>query len=161
MAHRLRRGSFGTFLLTKNGACGKLSSLGKLAIPQAPKSANRETNVMKTLVSKFTFAVPEGHPQQGEKIEKAFDYQQVDSEAEALSKIAEKKWNIVDMVNDVLKANARSNAYQAALLPYRPSDVTPDAIKERMIRDYIRLGIPEDTARKQVEALLAAGANAQ
>jgi hypothetical protein len=27
-----------------------------------------------------------------------------------------------------------------------------------MIRDYIRLGIPEDTARKQVEALLAASA---
>jgi hypothetical protein len=42
------------------------------------------------------------------------------------------------------------------LLPYRPSEVTPDEIKERMIRDYIRLGIPEDTARKQVEALLSA-----
>jgi hypothetical protein len=30
-----------------------------------------------------------------------------------------------------------------------------------MIRDYIRLGISEDTARKQVEALLAAGAAAK
>lgn len=111
---------------------------------------------METKVGKFTFAIPEGHPQAGEKIEKAFDYSQVTSESEAQAVIAEKKWSIVGMVNDVLKANARSNAYQAALLPYRPSEVSPEDIKERMIRDYIRLGIPEDTARKQVEALLAA-----
>jgi hypothetical protein len=113
---------------------------------------------VKTLVGKFTFAIPEGHPQAGEKIEKAFDYSQVENDTEATSVIAEKKWNVVSMVNDVLKANARSNAYQAALLPYRPSEVSPEDIKERMIRDYIRLGIPEDTARKQVEALLAASA---
>lgn len=111
---------------------------------------------MKTLVAKFTFAVPEGHPQAGEKIEKAFEYPQADNQAEAEKVLADKKWDIVDMVNDTLKANARSNAYQAALLPYRPSEVSPEDIKERMIRDYIRLGIPEDTARKQVEALLAA-----
>lgn len=59
------------------------------------------------------------------------------------------------MVNDNLKANARSNAYQAALLPYRPSEVSPAEIQERMVRDYIRLGIPEDVARAQVSGLLA------
>lgn len=115
---------------------------------------------METKVGKFTFAIPEGHAQAGEKVEKTFDYQQVTSETEAQAVITEKKWSIVGMVNDNLKANARSNAYQAALLPYRPSEVSPEDIKERMIRDYIRLGIPEDTARKQVEALLAASANA-
>lgn len=114
---------------------------------------------METKVGKFTFAIPDGHPQAGEKIEKTFDYQQVNSDDEAQKVIADKKWSIVGMVNDNLKANARSNAYQAALLPYRPSEVSPEDIKERMIRDYIRLGIPEDTARKQVEALLAASAN--
>lgn len=113
---------------------------------------------MKSLVGKFTFAIPEGHPQAGEKVEKTFDYQQVESETEAQTVIADKKWNVIAMVNDNLKANARSNAYQAALLPYRPSEVSPEDIKERMIRDYIRLGIPEDTARKQVEALLSATA---
>ena len=115
---------------------------------------------METKVGKFTFAIPDGHPQAGEKIEKTFDYQQVSTQDEAEKVIADKKWSIVGMVNDNLKANARSNAYQAALLPYRPSEVSPEDIKERMIRDYIRLGIPEDTARKQVEALLAASANA-
>ena len=72
--------------------------------------------------------------------------------------MTEKKWNLVSLVNDNLKANARSNAYQAALLPYRPSEVSPDEIKERMVRDFIRLGVSEDTARKQVESLLAASA---
>ena len=111
---------------------------------------------MQTKTGKFSFAIPEGHPQAGEKIEKTFDYNVCDNESEASAVIAEKKWSIVGMVNDNLKANARSNAYQAALLPYRPSEVSPEDIKERMVRDYIRLGVAEDIARKQVEALLAA-----
>lgn len=116
---------------------------------------------METKVGKFTFAIPDGHAQAGEKIEKTFDYKVCNTESEANEVITEKKWSVMALVNDNLKANARSNAYQAALLPYRPSEVTPDEIKERMIRDYIRLGIAEDTARKQVEALLAASAPSQ
>jgi hypothetical protein len=111
---------------------------------------------METKVGKFTFAIPEGHPQAGEKVEKTFDFRVCNTVAEAESVIAEKKWNITAMVNDVLKANARSNQYQAALLPYRPSEVTQEEIVERMVRDYIRIGISEEVARKQVTALLAA-----
>jgi hypothetical protein len=114
-----------------------------------------------TKVGKFSFAVPDGHPQAGEKIEKTFDYTEVTTEAEALQVIADKKWSVMALVNDNLKANARSNAYQSALLPFRPSEVPPEEIKERMIRDYIRLGIPEDTARKQVEQLLAVAGQTQ
>lgn len=111
---------------------------------------------MENKVGKFTFSVPEGHPQAGEKLEKSFEYQVCNSEAEAQDVLTSKKWSLVGMVNDTLKANARSNAYQAALLPYRPSEVSQDDIKERMIRDYIRLGVSEDIARKTVEGLLAA-----
>jgi hypothetical protein len=111
---------------------------------------------MQTKIGKFTFAIPDGHSQAGEKVEKSFEFKVCDNESEATAVVTEKKWSVVGMVNDILKANARSNAYQAALLPYRPSEVSAEDIKERMIRDYIRLGIPEDTARKQVEALLAA-----
>lgn len=118
----------------------------------------QRVDTMKQGLGKFSFAIPEGHAQAGEKVEKPFNYQIVENDSEAQAVIAEKKWSVVNMVNDTLKANARSNAYQAALLPYRPSEVTPEEIKERMVRDYIRLGIPEDTARKQVEALLAASA---
>lgn len=114
---------------------------------------------MKTEIGKFSFAVPEGHAQAGEKIEKTFEFKQVETEPEANTVMTEKNINIVRMVNDVLKANARSNAYQAALLPYRPSEVSQDEIQERMVRDYIRLGVAEEVARKQVSALLAATQN--
>lgn len=113
---------------------------------------------MQTKVGKFSFSIPEGNSKAGEKIEKSFDFQLCDNETEAQVVVTDKKWSLVGMVNDILKANARSNAYQAALLPYRPSEVSAEDIKERMIRDYIRLGIPEDTARRQVDALLAASA---
>jgi hypothetical protein len=116
-------------------------------------------NAMQTKVGKFSFAVPEGHPEAGKKIEKSFEYQECENDTEAQTVITEKKWSIRGMVNDNLKANARSNAYQAALLPYRPSEVSPEDIKERMVRDYIRLGVAEEIARKQVEALLAATAS--
>lgn len=120
---------------------------------------------MKNQAGKFSFAIPGQNTDEsapdfrkdaGTKVEKAFDYPQVETEEEAQKVLTEKKWSLIGMVNDVLKANARSNAYQAALLPYRPSEVTPDEIKERMVRDYIRLGVSEDAARKQVEALLSA-----
>lgn len=114
---------------------------------------------MNTKTAKFTFKVPEGHPEAGKKIEKAFEYPETENEQEAAKVLADKKWSIKTMVDDTLKANARSNAYQAALLPYRPSEVAPEEIKERMVRDYIRLGIAEDVARKQVEATLAQMAN--
>jgi hypothetical protein len=122
---------------------------------------------MKQLAAKFSFKVPGepgepgAHAEAGKKVEKSFDYQECENEAEASKVMADKKWKLMDMVNEALKANARSNAYQSALLPYKPSEVSPEDIKERMIRDYIRLGIPEDTARKQVEALLAATSQAQ
>ncbi len=110
---------------------------------------------MKQGLGKFTFSVPDGHPQAGEKLEKPFNYDVCENDTEANKVIADKKWNIVSMVNDTLKANARSNAYQAALLPYRPSEVSAADIQERMVRDFIRLGVPEAAARAQVAALTA------
>ena len=115
--------------------------------------------------AKYTFAIPEKSDEKvlqadgvvvGQKIEKSFDYEVCDNEDEANKIIAEKKWSVVGMVNDSLKANARSNAYQTSLARYRPSEVPAEDVKERMIRDYVRLGVNEEIARKQVEALLAA-----
>jgi len=114
---------------------------------------------MKILVAKFSFKVPENSPvesERGKKIEKAFEYPETESDSEASQVMAEKKWSLKEMVDEALKANARSNAYQSALLPHKPSEVPQEDIKERMIRDYIRLGVPEDIARKQVDAVLAA-----
>lgn len=110
---------------------------------------------MRQLSGKFSFTVPEGHAEANNKIEKTFEYKQCDTLEEANQIITDKKWNIVELVNDNLKTNARSSAYQSATLVYRPSEVSPEDIKERMVRDFIRLGVSEETARAQVEALLA------
>lgn len=111
--------------------------------------------IMKTDTGKFSFAIPDGHAQAGEKVNKTFEFKICETEQEAQTVMTEKKWSLITMVNDNLKANARSNAYQAALLPYKPSEVSPEDIKERMIRDYIRMGVPESAARSQVDSLLA------
>lgn len=113
---------------------------------------------MKTVVGKFKFEVPTAeenpHPDAGKKIEKPFEYQECETDAEAEKVLKDKKLSIRDMVNDKLKTNARSSAYQAALLPYKPSDVPVEDIQERMVRDFIRLGIPEEIARKNVAAMM-------
>lgn len=110
---------------------------------------------MTTDAGKFSFKVPEGHPEQGKKIEKTFEYNVCDDDNDAQTVLTEKGWSLKDLVNDRLKSSARSNAYQAALMPYRPSEVSEEDIVERMVRDFIRIGVDEETARAQVSALRA------
>jgi hypothetical protein len=111
---------------------------------------------MKSLVGKFTFTVPEGHAQAGQTIEKPFEHAVVETADEAQAVLTEKKISVVELVNDWLKKNARSNAYQAATLVYRPSEVPVEDIYERMRRDAIRTGMSEEQANAFIESLKAA-----
>ena len=105
-------------------------------------------------VGKFSFKVPDGHPEQGTKIEKTFEYDVCANEDEAVAELESRpKLTLVSLVNDYLKTAARSNAYQAAVIPYRASDVSPETIQERMVKDMIRLGMTEEAARSQVNGL--------
>lgn len=108
--------------------------------------------------AELSFKVPEDstHADAGKKIVKSFDYKECESIAEAETVAAEKSWTLLDFVNDALKQNARANTYQNALAVYRPSEVPPDEIKARMVRDFIRLGLTEDVAKAQVDSILAA-----
>src|SRR6478609_6345355 len=123
---------------------------GLLTIMSVSTTGDR---AMKNEAAKFTITVPEGHPEAGKKVEKAFEYQVCETEQEAQDTLKKKStdaegkpldngWTLKDLVNDKIKSNARSNAYQNALLPYRPSEVSEDVIRERAIRDLIRLGMP-------------------
>jgi len=114
---------------------------------------------MQKKTGKFTFKVPDGHEQQGSTVEKEFPYDEVDNESEATDVLKIRKWNVVSMVNEKLKSSARSNSYQNALMPYRPSEVSQEDIRVRMIRDYIRMGIPEDVAIAQIDGVLKAQAS--
>lgn len=113
---------------------------------------------MKSLVGKFTFTVPaeSNHADAGKNIEKPFEYSQVENDTEANTVLSEKKLSLIELVNDYLKKNARSNAYQAATLVYRPSEVPVEDIYERMRRDAIRTGMSEEQANAFIESLKAA-----
>lgn len=114
---------------------------------------------MKQETRTFSYTIPENSPvedSRGKKEEKTFTFDVCETVEEAHKVLAAKNWNLVTLVNDNLKASARANAYQTALAPHRPSEVSQDDIRERMIRDMIRLGIAEDVARTQVAALLGA-----
>jgi hypothetical protein len=112
---------------------------------------------MQKLTAEFTYKIPANHPDAGKQIKSTFVHDKCETDAEALSVIQEKEWTVIEMVNEILKRNARSNATQNALLPYKVNEnVSPEDIKQRMIRDYIRLGKSEEVARKIVEATLAA-----
>lgn len=138
------------------------------------------------LTGGFGFKIPDGHPDQGQQVDKTFEYLECISDlvtfetdqeaAEALRKselklrnliavflshrsalttLVERDWNLTAIVNDKLKAGARSNAYQNALMPYRPSEVSQADIRARMIRDLIRSKVPEALAIKTIDAALA------
>jgi hypothetical protein len=112
---------------------------------------------MKTDTGKFKFTVPESSPvDAGKEMELPFTFDICENESEALTVASERKWSVLSIINDKLRTTAKSNAYQAQVVKYKPSEVSPEDIKERMIRDFLRLGISEDVARKQVDALLAA-----
>lgn len=112
----------------------------------------------KILTGAFTFKVPEGHPEQGNKIDKTFEFIECIDDVQAVATLKERKWQLREIVNDKLKASARSNSYQNALMPYRPSEVSQADIRARMIRDLVRSGVPETIAITTIDAALSAQA---
>ena len=113
---------------------------------------------MKDLTAKFTFKVPEDstHADAGKKLDKEFEYQECETVDEAKAVAEKKGWSLLEFVNDALKGNARGSAYQNALAVYKPSEVSPEEIKARMVRDFIRLGLSEEVAKTQVDSILSA-----
>ena len=111
----------------------------------------------------FSFRIPKTHASydpsavgdDANKVTKEFSYPVCKDEAEALQAMQAKEWDIVEMVNDTLKANARSSAYQTALAAYSESTVSPEKIRERMIKDFIRSGLSEEQATAVVDSALA------
>ncbi len=113
---------------------------------------------MQDKTGKYKFKVPEnsGHQDAGKQFEKEYDYQECETADEAAKIAEEKGWTLLEFVNDKLMNSARSSSYQNALAVYRPSEVSPEEIQARMVRDFIRLGLSEEVAKTQVASILAA-----
>ena len=120
---------------------------------------------MRNETGKFKFKVPadaidkssgETHQDAGKTLEnQPFDYEVCESVEEAQKVAEDRGWNLLTFVNDTLKTNARASAYQNQLALYKPSTVSAEDIKERMVRDFIRLGLSEEQARATVESSTA------
>lgn len=113
---------------------------------------------MQTLTGKFTFTVPATSPveaDRGKKLEKTFDYRKCDNESEAQTVASEKKWTFLEMVNESLKAGSKANAYQAALAPHKPNTISEEDAIEKLVNGFVRMGVPEATAREMVAATIA------
>jgi hypothetical protein len=119
---------------------------------------------MKHQAGKFKFSVPDDaktpdgqlHQDAGKELEKPFEYDSPETVDEANEILAKRKLNIVGLVSEKVKNLARSAAYQAATLVYKPSEVSAEDIQERAIRDLIRLGMSEEAARNMVVSATAA-----
>jgi len=115
----------------------------------------------------FTYKVPEKvRPGQedyiGKTLRQRFTFPQVSTEEQAKA-IAEHKtaegakgWDFVSFVNEALRSAARATAYQALAADFKEVKMTFEEAKERQINGLVRMGVPRDLARSQVESLLAA-----
>jgi len=110
---------------------------------------------VKTFKQEFTFTVPAEHPEAGTEITKSFEYFECETDEEIKEVMERKKLSLYKLVNDKLKSDARSNAYQTATLPYKTTELTKEEITEKMVRDYIRMGNSEEKARRRVAKMLA------
>lgn len=108
----------------------------------------------------FDYKVPADSPVESErgqdKKDNPFSFRQVKTIDEANEVIKVKDWDLVEMVNKILKANARSNAYQAALAPHKVDNVDPEKVFESTVRNMVRQGIPESMARELLKNTLTA-----
>lgn len=99
-------------------------------------------------------ARPDSPRKAGEKYQINFSFGQVENDEQAQAVCAAKDWSLVKFVNEALKYAARSAAYQRELALYRESEMTPEKARERLIRAFIKQGVPEDVATKMVDATL-------
>jgi hypothetical protein len=74
--------------------------------------------------------------------------------------MAARGWSLVSFVNDELESLARSASYQKELAPYLPlvTKRTDEEIRESLIKDFERRGVPRAMAINIVDSTLAAAA---
>lgn len=107
---------------------------------------------------KYKFKVPadSSHVDAGKQFERDYDYTATESADEA-EKVAEKEgWTLQGFVDTALQNRAKSNSYQNALAAYRPTEMSAEDLRASLIRNFIRAGLSEDVASKQVDSILSA-----
>jgi len=77
----------------------------------------------------------------GNQSEHEFTYTIVENDEQANKVLTDKEWNLVELVNRKLKADARAAVYQRELNRHKPItlNVPVEDVKERMAKDFMRI----------------------
>ena len=84
----------------------------------------------------------------------SFEYKVIENEAELRNEYSVAQ--LIDLANARGKSSANSAARQKAIAPYAQDPNSPAAIRERMVKDAMKLGKSKDDAEKFVDSLLNA-----
>ncbi len=101
--------------------------------------------------------VPDGPRNDGTKevdVEYSYEYDELETREELDKKFSES--DLIDLANARLKSTANSGARQKAIAPYAQDPNAPAAVKERMIKDAMKLGKTREVAEQFVDSLLGA-----
>ncbi len=83
-----------------------------------------------------------------------YDYDVIETPEELNKEFSEK--DLIGLANARLKSTANSGARQKAIAPYAQDPNAPGAVKERMIKDAMKLGKTREVAEQFVDSLLGA-----
>lgn len=83
----------------------------------------------------------------------SFDYTELETAAELNAEFSEK--DLIGLGNARIKSSANSTARQKAISPFAQDPNSTPAIRERMVKDAMKLGKDKASAEAFVDSLLA------
>ena len=84
-----------------------------------------------------------------------FSYRQFDSLSEAQSSTDWTEKHLLEVINSYEKSSARATEYQRVTAPDRPDTSTPEYKRSALIKNLVSMGVPEDVATQQIDAMLS------
>ena len=84
----------------------------------------------------------------------SYEYNILENDTELRNEFSPK--DLLDLANARLKSTANSGARQKAISPYAQDPNAPAAIRERMVKDAMKLGKTKEAAEAFVDSLLSA-----
>ena len=87
-------------------------------------------------------------------VDYSYSFDEIETAEELSKKFSES--DLIELANARVKSTANSGARQKAIAPYAQDPNAPEAVKERMIKEAMKLGKTREVAEQFVDSLLGA-----
>lgn len=87
-------------------------------------------------------------------VEYTYEYTEIETPEELHKELSDR--DLIDLANARRKSSANSGARQKAIAPYAQDPNSTPAVRERMVKDAMKLGKSREVAEQFVDSLLAA-----